>query len=49
MGTVNNIHFFIFRILHNIKGSKSGIIELKENNSTPSIAKGKNKNLIVCG
>ncbi|VVC28690.1 Class I myosin tail homology domain [Cinara cedri] len=36
------------KLLHEIKGSKSGVIELKDN-STPSITKGKNKNLIVCG
>ncbi|XP_060842578.1 unconventional myosin IC-like [Rhopalosiphum padi] len=37
------------KLLHDIKGSKSGVIELKEHNSTPSITKDKYKNLIVCG
>ncbi|KAL5234355.1 hypothetical protein ACI65C_001765 [Semiaphis heraclei] len=36
-------------LLHDIKGSKSGVIELKEDNSTPSITKNKNKSLIVRG
>lgn len=38
-----------FRLSHDIKGYKSGVIELKEDNSLPSITKGKNNNLIVCG
>ncbi|XP_050437146.1 unconventional myosin IC-like isoform X2 [Adelges cooleyi] len=38
------------KLTHTIKGSKSGVIELKENKSaTPIIMKDKNKNLIVSG
>jgi len=36
-------------LTHDIRGSKSGVIELKKSCSTPSIVKGKNKNLIVSG
>ncbi|XP_003245506.1 unconventional myosin IC-like [Acyrthosiphon pisum] len=36
-------------LYHDIKGSKSGVIELKEGNSTPSITKDKYKKLIVWG